>query len=917
MKLFLIDAYALIYRSYYAFIKNPRINSKGLNTSAMFGFVNTLEELIKKENPSHIGIAFDPSGKTFRHEAYDLYKANREQTPEDIKIAIPYIKKIIAAYNIKTVEVPKYEADDVIGTIAKKAEKENIEVYMLTPDKDYAQLTSDKIFMYRPKIGFAPLEILDEEGVKKKYDIERAEQIIDYLALVGDTADNIPGCPGVGEKTAIKLLKEWDNVENIIANTENIKGKLGINIKENKEKIEFSKFLATIETNVPIGFEATEFLKKEINENELNDIFEELEFKTLSKRVIKNTPTQLSLFDDNTLNEDEEIKSEWKNSLKNIDDIKPIYTLIQDKVEVDNLANKLINYNKISIDTETTNIDPIEANLVGISISVEKHKAYYISLFPKDKNKTLEMLKSLIPILESDKIEKIGHNIKYDKIVFKNYAIELKGKIFDTMIAHYLINPEVRHNMDYAASTLLNYETIPIDRLIGTGKNQKNMADLKPEEILNYAAEDADITLQLYEVLAPQIKKENIQDLLDNIELPLVNVLCDMEYKGVKLDTDTLKQSADILNEKAIILEKDIIELAGTELNINSPKQIGEILFEKLNIVDKPKKTKTGQYVTSEEILVSLKDKHPIINKILEYRGTKKLLSTYIEALPLLISKKDNRIHTSYNQTVTATGRLSSSNPNLQNIPIRDDEGKEIRRAFTVEKGNKFFSADYSQIELRIMAHLSEDENMIEAFNSGHDIHTATAAKIYKIAIEDVTSSMRNKAKTANFGIIYGISIFGLSQRLDIPRGEAKELIDGYFETYPKVKLYMDKSIEKAKQLTYTETLFGRKRYLPDINSNNAVVRGYAERNAINAPIQGTAADIIKLAMNNIHNQLEVKQLNTKMILQVHDELNFEVPENELEIIEKLVINEMENVTKLLVPLKVDFGIGENWLEAH
>lgn len=915
MKLFLLDAYALIYRSYYAFIKNPRINSKGLNTSAMFGFVNTLEDLLKKENPTHIGIAFDPSGKTFRHEAYEEYKANREQTPEDIKIAIPYIKKIIDAYQIKTIEIPGFEADDVIGTLSKKAEKENFLVYMLTPDKDYAQLTSDKIFMYRPKLGFAPLEILDEEGVKKKFDIKRATQVIDFLALTGDTADNIPGCPGVGEKTAVKLLSEWDNVENILANSDKIKGKLGQNITENKEKIEFSKFLATIDTNVPIEFVAGEFERREIKEQELNLIFEELEFKTLGQRVIKPKNPQLSLFPDDEVNEN---KEDLVSNLRTIEDIKPNYTSLNDKESVDKIVYKLLKFKEISIDTETNNIDPVEAKIIGISLATEINEAYYIPLNNKDEKQVSEILESLKPILENPEILKIGHNIKYDMIVLQNHNITLKGKIFDTMIAHYILNPEVRHNMDYVSETLLGYKPIAIDELIGSrGKNQRNMADLDPSNVTDYASEDADVTLQLYKVLSERIKNENLQDLLDNIELPLVRVLADMERTGVKLDTTTLAQSAQELNQKAITLEEKIKELAGMDLNINSPKQIGEILFEKLKIVAKPKKTKTGQYITSEEILMGLKDKHPIVNKILEYRGIKKLLSTYIEALPSLISKKDNRIHTSYNQTVTATGRLSSSNPNLQNIPIRDNEGREIRKAFTTEKGNIFLSADYSQIELRIMAHLSKDENMIEAFISGHDIHTATAAKIYKVPIEEVTSLMRNKAKTANFGIIYGISIFGLSQRLDIPRSEAKELIEGYFTTYPKVKIYMDNAINNARDLSYTETIFGRKRYLTDINSRNSVVRGYAERNAINAPIQGTAADIIKIAMNNIFRKIEENNLKTKMILQVHDELNFEVPECELEKVQKIVISEMENVVRLEVPLKVDFGTGNNWLEAH
>ncbi len=922
MKLFLLDAYALIYRSYYAFIKNPRVNSKGLNTSAVFGFVNTLEEVLKKENPTHIAVAFDPAGTTFRHEVYEQYKAQRLETPEDIRLAVPIIKKIIEAYNIKILEVPMYEADDVIGTIAKKAEKEDLDVFMMTPDKDYGQLTSERIFMYKPKFAGVGFDVLNDKAVMEKYNLASPLLMIDLLGLMGDSSDNIPGCPGVGAKTAEKLISEYGTIENILENTSSIKGTLKEKLENNKEQILFSKFLATIKIDVPIEFVKEEFERRNIDEEKIEQLFEELEFRTLINRVLKRETkiipkkeeAQGNLFEEFA----EEVQEEKKYStLMELKDMAYSYHLVDNEEEMIKLRDKLLTHDFCSFDTETTSIDPIDGELVGMSFSIEEGEAFYVPI-----SSNFEIAKSQAEIfkglLENENIMKIGQNIKYDIIVLKKYGIEVKGKLFDTMIAHYLINPELRHNMDYMAETYLNYKTINIDELIGSrGKNQLNMRDLSPKDICDYACEDADVTLKLKNILEKEIEKQGASHLLYDIEFPLVYVLADMEYTGVRLDTKALKESSENLTKEMLNIESEIYKLAGAEFNINSTKQVGEILFDKLKVIEKAKKTKTGQYTTSEEILESLRDTHPVVGKILEYRSLKKLLSTYIDALPLLINKRDDKIHTSYNQTVTATGRLSSSNPNLQNIPIREGHGKDIRKAFIADKDCTFYSADYSQIELRIMAHLSQDPHMIEAFNSGQDIHASTAAKIYKIPIEEVTSDMRRKAKTANFGIIYGISVFGLAERLSIPRAEAKELIDGYFETYPKVKEYMDNIINNAKEKGYVETILGRKRYLPDINSRNATVRGYAERNAINAPIQGSAADIIKIAMNTIFERFKNEKIRSKMILQVHDELNFNTFNNELSHVEQIVIEEMEKAYKLIVPIKADSGTGNNWLEAH
>ena len=918
-KLFLIDAYALIYRSYYAFIKSPRINSKGLNTSAVMGFCNTLNEVLTKEKPTHIGVAFD-HGKTFRHDAFPEYKAQREETPEDIKLSVPLIKQVLEAMHIPILQVDGFEADDIIGTIATRFGADGIDTFMLTPDKDYGQLIGPNVFMYRPRHG-GGYEILGEKEVGEKYGIPTPAQVIDLLALMGDSADNFPGCPGVGEKTAAKLINQFGSIDNMLQHTDEIKGKLREKVENAVEDIKMSKFLATIRTDVPMQLDLDELKVEQPDETKLRAIFEELEFKTLINKFFnkgeskpKTDNNQLDLFAENTTNESDEPKNAKFESIKTT---QHEYKLVENEEELRQLCDFFITKEFVSIDTETTSTDAISAELVGLSFSVEEKKAFYVSV-PANYEEALKIVQIFKPLYESDKIMKIGQNIKYDYEVLTRYGVTLQGKMFDTMIAHYLIQPELHHNMDYMAETQLGYQTIHIEELLGPkGKKQKNMRDLSPTDIYEYAAEDADITLRLKNVLEPRLKELGVEELFWNIEMPLVRVLADMELNGVCLDTEALQDTSKIFTERMKQYEQEIYKEAGEEFNISSPKQVGDILFGKLQIMDKPKKTKTGQYVTSEEVLQSLESKSPIVRNILNFRGMKKLLSTYIDALPKLINPRTGHIHTSFNQALTATGRLSSSDPNLQNIPVRTDDGKEIRKCFIPEEGCLFFSADYSQIELRIMAHLSEDENMMEAFREGHDIHRATAAKIWHVDIDKVTDAQRKKAKQANFGIIYGITTYGLAQRMDIPNGEAKELIEGYFRTFSKVQAYMEHAKEVARAKGYAETLFHRRRYLADINSRNATVRGFAERNAINAPIQGTEADIIKVAMVRIWERFKKEGIRSKMILQVHDELNFSVYPEEREQVERIVIEEMQNAYPLNVPLIADAGWGKNWLEAH
>ena len=919
-KLFLLDAYALIYRSYYAFIKNPRINSKGLNTSAIMGFLNTLHEVLTKEQPTHLGVAFDPHGPTFRSEAYPAYKAQRETTPEDIKQSVPIIKNILKAWNIPILEAEGFEADDVIGTLATKAGQQGIDTYMLTPDKDYGQLVRDNVRIYRPRHG-GGYEVMGPEEVKAKYAIPSTEAVIDLLALMGDSADNFPGCPGVGEKTAVKLINEFGTVESLISRTSEIKGALQKKVEEHIDDIKLSKFLATIKTDVPIELNMDELKVTQPNEAELAKLFEELELKTLASKILKKSEVkqkpvnqQLDLFAEFAPEGTSEPKFSSFESLKTVHHE---YQLVDNEEEIRKICDFFRTKDFLVLDTETTSTSAIDAELVGLSFSVEEHKAFYVPI-PANREEALQIVNIFKPLYEDPQILKIGQNLKYDLEVLRNYDVHLDGPMWDTMIAHYLIQPELRHNMDYMAEVYLHYQTIHIDELIGPkGKGQKSMRDLSPTLVYEYACEDADITLQLKNKLEPELKKYDCEDLFYNIEMPLMPVLAEMEMNGVCLDTQSLAETSKQFTARMNEIEQRIYELAGEQFNIASPKQVGEILFDKLKIVEKAKKTKTGQYVTSEEVLQQLKNKHEIVADILEHRGLKKLIGTYIDALPKLINPRTGHIHTSFNQTITATGRLSSSDPNLQNIPIRGEDGKEIRKAFIPEPGCLFFSADYSQIELRVMAHLSQDPQMIKVFREGKDLHAATAANIYKKPIEEVTRDERTKSKRANFGIIYGITVFGLAERLDIPRDEAKMLIDGYFETFPQVHDYMELSKEIARKQGYVTTLFGRRRYLPDINSANSVVRGFAERNAINAPIQGTAADIIKVAMIHIYNRFKAEGIRSKMILQVHDELNFSVYPEEKERVEHIVIEEMQNAFQMAVPLVADSGFGDNWLEAH
>ena len=919
-KIFLLDAYALIYRSYYAFIKNPRMNSKGQNTSAIMGFLNTLNEVLTKEHPTHIGVAFDPHGPTFRSEAFPAYKAQREETPEDIRKAVPIIKELLKAYRIPVLQVDGFEADDVIGTLATKAGEQGIDCYMLTPDKDYGQLVNDHVFIYRPRHG-GGYETMGEREVREKYGIPSSKSVIDLLALMGDSADNFPGCPGVGEKTAVKLINEFGSIDQLLANSSQIKGKLREKIEEHQEDIKMSYFLATIKTDVPIALDLESLKVVEPNEEELGRLLTDLEMKSYADRVLKKSQKpkipvngQLDLFaefppDGADLFENSSFET-LKTTAHN-------YKLVENQEDLEKLRDYFLTNKILSLDTETTSTSAIDAELVGLSFAVKEFEAFYVPIPPK-REAAMQIVNIFKEVYENEKILKIGQNLKYDLEVLRNYDIHLAGPMWDTMIAHYLIQPELRHNMDYMAEIYLNYKTIHIDELIGPrGKNQKSMRDLSPSEVYEYAAEDADITLRLKNKLEPELKKFDCEKLFYEIEMPLMPVLAEMEMNGVCLDTVSLAETSKQFTNRMNEIEARIYELAGETFNIASPKQVGEILFEKLKIVEKAKKTKTGQYVTSEEVLQQLRNKHEIVADILEHRGLKKLIGTYIDALPKLINPTTGHIHTSFNQTITATGRLSSSDPNLQNIPIRGEDGKEIRKAFIPEPGCLFFSADYSQIELRVMAHLSQDPHMIEVFREGKDLHAATAANIYKKDITEVTRDERTKSKRANFGIIYGITVFGLAERLDISRDEAKMLIDGYFTTFPEVHDYMEKSKEVAREKGYVTTLFGRRRYLPDINSHNATVRGFAERNAINAPIQGTAADIIKVAMIHIHNRFKTEGIRSKMILQVHDELNFSVYPEEKERVEKIVLEEMQQAIELTVPLVADSGFGQNWLEAH
>ena len=998
-RLFLLDAYALIYRSYYAFIKNPRINSKGENTSAIFGFLNTLEDLLRKENPTHLAVAFDPSGKTFRHEAFEAYKAQREETPETIRWSIPFIKDILKAYDIPIVEVPGFEADDVIGSLSKIAVNQGFDVYMMTPDKDYGQLVNEHCFIYKPRYGSSDFDILGPKEVCEKFGLSYPLQVIDFLALMGDASDNIPGCPGVGKVRAQKLIEQFGNIETLLEHSDQLKGSLKENVENNKEQIIFSKFLATIKTDIELNFDEEVFKVVKRNEEKVIPIFERLEFRSWINRISatsryqekissnkissavndnaavekkisiapKNKSTEIILNGKNIIfkndskivekaieenisssktkeenflqldlfgevqttqldlfsgffNEENrtDVRKDEKNTI--LSDLKDSYhhaKIIDNEAIEAEILQKISDSKKFTFSLAVDQLDVMRCKLLGIAFALDKNDVYYLSFsqnIEKDKNR----LQAFKEIFENEQIEKIGHSLKFNIIVLKRYGIQVKGNLFDNSIAHYLLQPEMKHQQEYLADIYLQHHAIAFDDLFDEKTKNKSLALLKEENYIPYLCEKAWIDILLYEILKENIHQEKLDYLCYEVEMPLIQVLANMEFTGVSIDTQALRLIAEDLHAKLRILEADIYNLAGEMFNINSPKKVGEILFDKLQIKAKVKKTKTNkQYSTSEDLLQSIKDRHPIIALLLEYRGIKKLLSTYIEAFPSLINAETGKIHTSFNQTITATGRLSSSNPNLQNIPIRDELGKEMRKVFGVNEGEYFLSADYSQVELRIMAHLAQDENMIEAFRSGQDIHQATAARVFNLPMEAVDADMRRKAKTANFGIIYGISTFGLAERMNVSRNEAKSIIDEYFQKYAAIKAYMDKSIEEAKENLYVETVFHRKRYLPDIVSHNAVVRTYAERNAINAPIQGTAADVIKIAMVNIFKALQRENLQTKMIIQVHDELNFIVPENELEIVKALVQREMEQAVDFSVPLKADIGYGKNWLEAH
>lgn len=919
--LYLLDAYALIYRAYYALIRSPRINSKGQNTSAVYGFVNTLNDVLNTEKPDFIGIAFDPAGGTFRHREYPAYKAQREATPEDIKWAVPVIKDIIKAYNIPLLEVADYEADDVIGTLAVKGVSEGLEVHMVTPDKDYAQLVRPGVFMRRPGHGAAGMEKLGPAEVCAKYGIESTKQVIDLLGLMGDTADNVPGCPGVGEKTAVKLINQFGSIDNLLTHTDQLKGAMKKKVEENVEQIRFSKFLVTIKTDVPIQLDLDQLHTTPPNQEALRKIYEELEFRSFLKKMDDNNAEKQNKANSLGALFDAEPNGLFSNEVqtphKTLSDVEHEYVLIDNEKDAAKLCEEIMTFQEVSFDTETTSVDAISARLVGLSFAVAGGKAWYIAV-PRETEAAQRMVDIFRPFYESDTILKVGQNIKYDLTVLGNYGIKLHAPMFDTMLAHYLVQPELRHNMDYMAEVYLNYRTIHIDELIGPkGRSQKNMADLAPIDIRDYACEDADVTLRLKQPLEEEMQKNELTRVFYDIEMPLMPVLAKMERNGVVLDTKALAETGNHFRQRMEQLEREVYKLAGHPFLLTSPRQVGEVLFEELKLNEKAKKTKSGQYSTGEEVLEGLRDKHPIVGKILAHRALKKLISTYIDALPKLINPTTGHIHTSFNQAVTATGRLSSSNPNLQNIPVRGDDGREIRKAFVPEPGCIFFSADYSQIELRIMAHLSQDEHLVNDFREGRDIHAATAARVFHKELEEVSRDERRKAKTANFGIIYGISAFGLAERMEVSRTEAKELIDNYFATYPKVKEYMEESVELARQRGYIVTEFGRRRYLSDINSRNAVVRGYAERNAINAPIQGTAADIIKVAMIRIDERFEREGIQSKMILQVHDELNFSVLPEEFDRVKQIVIDEMEHAFALSVPLLADCGEGQNWLEAH